>query len=294
MKISIAMATYNGEKYIAKQLDSILSQSFSDFELIICDDCSSDSTIDIINKYLINDSRISLFVNKKNIGFKNNFEKIISYCNGEYVAFADQDDIWNKNHLLELYNNINNCNVICGDNSFIDEKDNKIGINFYESNLFSLVKYPNNFDILLKIILSGNCFQGTSMLIKKSFLDLHLPIPDNFYFHDLWFASIACSQDSFKVIEKSITYYRQHDTQVTKIYHNKLNKIELIKTLLTKCSVKYVEELNKLIKFLTNKFIISKLNFVINNWNKYYIYLHPDNSKIKKYVRLIKFLIKEN
>lgn len=294
MKISIAMATYNGEKYIAKQLDSILSQSFSDFELIICDDCSSDSTIDIINKYLINDSRISLFVNKKNIGFKNNFEKILSYCNGEYVAFADQDDIWNKNHLLELYNNINNCNVICGDNSFIDEKDNKIGINFYESNLFSLVKYPNNFDILLKIILSGNCFQGASMLIKKSFLDLHLPIPDNFYFHDLWFASIACSQDSFKVIEKSITYYRQHDTQVTKIYHKKLNKIELIKTLLTKCSDKYVEELNKLIKFLTNKFIISKLNFVINNWNKYYIYLHPDNSKIKKYVRLIKFLIKEN
>lgn len=294
MKISIAMATYNGEKYIAKQLDSILSQSFSDFELIICDDCSSDSTIDIINKYLINDSRISLFVNKKNIGFKNNFEKILSYCNGEYVAFADQDDIWNKNHLLELYNNIKNCNVICGDNSFIDEKDNKIGINFYESNLFSLVKYPNNFDILLKIILSGNCFQGTSMLIKKSFLDLHLPIPDNFYFHDLWFASIACSQDSFKVIEKSITYYRQHDTQVTKTYHKKLNKIELIKTLLTKCSVKYVEELNKLIKFLTNKFIISKLNFVINNWNKYYIYLHPDNSKIKKYVRLIKFLIKEN
>lgn len=294
MKISIAMATYNGHKFIEKQLQSILSQSFTNFELIICDDCSTDNTVEIINKYLHNDSRIKLFINDNNIGFKKNFEKIISKCTGEYVAFADQDDIWCENHLLDLYENINNYNVICGNNSFINENDNEIGINFYESNLFSENKYPRNIDILLKIILSGNCFQGASMLIKKKFLNMCLPIPENFYYHDLWIASIACCTDSFKVMNNIITLYRQHNRQVTKNYFRKINKIELTKSLLTKCNEYNFKELNNLLIFLSKKNNYIKVNKILNIWNKYYIYFHPDNSKIKKIPRLFKFLLMDN
>lgn len=89
--ISIAMTTYNGEKYLREQLDSILNQTFSDFELIICDDCSKDATVKILEEYSLKDKRVRYFVNEKNLGFKKNFEKAISLCSGEYVAFSDQD-----------------------------------------------------------------------------------------------------------------------------------------------------------------------------------------------------------
>ena len=67
--ISIALATYNGEKYLREQLDSILKQTVQDFELIVCDDCSTDSTKAILNEYAENDSRIKVFFNEKNLGF---------------------------------------------------------------------------------------------------------------------------------------------------------------------------------------------------------------------------------
>lgn len=76
------MTTYNGEKYLCEQLDSILSQTYKDFELIICDDCSKDKTSEILNKYEQKDSRIKVFINKQTLGFKKNFEKAISLCRG--------------------------------------------------------------------------------------------------------------------------------------------------------------------------------------------------------------------
>ena len=103
--IGIAMTTYNGEKYLKEQIDSILNQTVSDFELIVCDDVSSDSTMDILNGYAAKDSRVHVFRNEENLGFLKNFEKAIRICldrGAEYVALADQDDIWTENHLEVL------------------------------------------------------------------------------------------------------------------------------------------------------------------------------------------------
>ena len=100
--ISIALASYNGSKYIREQLDSILEQTYQDFELIICDDCSTDNTWQILQEYAQKDSRIKVFENERNLGFKKNFEKAISLCNGKYIALSDQDDIWIDNHLEVL------------------------------------------------------------------------------------------------------------------------------------------------------------------------------------------------
>ena len=106
MKVSIALATYNGEKYLREQLDSILSQSIQDFELVACDDCSTDSTLKILNEYAEKDFRVKVFTNEKNLGFKKNFEKAIFLCSGDYIALSDQDDIWTENHLQVLLENI--------------------------------------------------------------------------------------------------------------------------------------------------------------------------------------------
>ena len=87
--ISVAMATYNGERYLPVQLDSILNQTIQDFEIVICDDCSRDNTRKILEDYAKLDSRIKVYLNETNLGFKKNFEKAISLCSGDYVALSD-------------------------------------------------------------------------------------------------------------------------------------------------------------------------------------------------------------
>ena len=105
--IGIAMTTYNGEKYLKEQIDSILNQTVSDFELIVCDDVSSDSTMDILNDYAEKDDRVHVFRNEENLGFLKNFEKAIRICldrGAEYVALSDQDDVWTDDYLMVLSN----------------------------------------------------------------------------------------------------------------------------------------------------------------------------------------------
>ena len=92
-KISLAMTTYNGEKFLREQLESIYSQTRVPDEVIVCDDNSSDGTIQILEEYRQNKGLI-YYVNKPALGVNSNFYKAISLCTGDYIALSDQDDIW--------------------------------------------------------------------------------------------------------------------------------------------------------------------------------------------------------
>mgnify|MGYP004481559507 FL=1 len=96
MRISVAMATYNGHKYIVEQLDSIRNQSLKVDEVVICDDQSSDDTVSIIRnyieKYKLDNWKVT--VNKKNLGYADNFFKAMNETSGNYIFLSDQDDIW--------------------------------------------------------------------------------------------------------------------------------------------------------------------------------------------------------
>lgn len=130
--VSIAMTTYNGEKFIKKQLDSIINQTYKNLEIIICDDGSTDKTIDIIKEYQKKDKRIKLYINEKNLGFSKNFEKAISLCKGDYIALSDQDDIWELDKIETMVKNINDAILVYGDEKLIDEKDNIIADSFFQ------------------------------------------------------------------------------------------------------------------------------------------------------------------
>ena len=157
MKVSIALATYNGEKYLREQLDSILSQSIQDFELVACDDCSTDSTLKILNEYAEKDFRVKVFTNEKNLGFKKNFEKAIFLCSGDYIALSDQDDIWTENHLQVLLENIGN-NDLVGANAFLcDEKAQPTRVDLLSCSKIGF--FPNSKDdwffFLLRVIIKS-------------------------------------------------------------------------------------------------------------------------------------------
>jgi len=209
-KISIALITYNGEKYIREQLDSILSQTILDFELVVCDDCSTDSTRFILTEYAQKDARIALNFNERNLGFLRNVEKAIKLCRGEFIALADQDDIWEIEHLSVLHSNIGDNFLICGDTLLVDENGNSLNFRFSQMLMIDVNSLKNNSEHLLRLLVMDNIFQGAAMMFNRKIIDMALPFPNGIEYHDIWLALCAMALDKFIYIPVVIIKHRRH------------------------------------------------------------------------------------
>ncbi|WP_419677751.1 glycosyltransferase family 2 protein [Aliarcobacter lanthieri] len=208
--VSIAMCTYNGDRFIKEQIDSILSQTYSNIEIVIVDDGSKDSTQSIINEYLKKDNRIKFFQNKKNLGFVKNFEYAISLCSGDYIALADQDDIWKKDKIDVFIKNIGNNLLIYSDAILVDKYSKEIGKELIRPN-GNLVKGKCN-----KAFIFYNCVSGNTLMFKKELIKYILPIPNKMAFHDIWIAFVASTIGTITYTDTAYTYYRRYSEQVTK------------------------------------------------------------------------------
>ncbi len=207
--ISIAMCTYNGEKYLKDQLDSIIKQTYKSIEIIICDDGSTDDTIDIIKEYSKKHTYIKLFQNEVNLGFVKNFEKSISLCHGDYIALADQDDIWKEKKLEQFILNIND-NLLIYSDAIIMDGDGTISNKELIRPKGNLVKGKCN-----KAFLFTNCVSGNTLMFKKELLKYILPIPETITYHDIWIAFVASSYGTITYTEEALTYYRRYSEQIT-------------------------------------------------------------------------------
>lgn len=217
--ISIAMTTYNGEKYLREQLDSILNQTYSNFELIISDDCSKDLTWQILEDYAKRDARIKIYKNEHNIGFKKNFEKAISLCNAEYIALSDQDDIWLENHLEILYKNINEKSMSAGNTMILE--DGEIVPDASYSKRHEFYKLGSNSDLFTFIMFFHSPCQGASSLYHKDLLKKALPIPDGVLYHDAWFSACACCMNGVGYTFEPISIYRLHGKNASGNHENR-------------------------------------------------------------------------
>ena len=209
--ISIAMCTYNGERFIKEQLESILAQSYKNIELIITDDGSTDGSIEIIEEYQKQDSRITLYKNSKRLGFIKNFEKAIGLCRGEYIALADQDDIWKSKKLEIFLEQIDNNLLIYSDAELIDRDSKPLGRTLITSSKKNLVRGRNS-----QAFLFDNCVSGNTLMFKRELVATILPIPLEFVsFHDTWIAFITSLQGTISYTHEPMTYYRRYDEQIT-------------------------------------------------------------------------------
>ena len=221
--ISIAMATYNGEEFLEKQLDSILQQTIQDFEIVVCDDHSQDSTWEILEKYAVQDKRFRLYRNEKNLGFKKNFEKAIGLTKGDYIALSDQDDIWYPRHLEILLNKIGD-NMLCiGNCDMIDKKDHIYANRYYEDSQQYHYKYEDSIGKSCRILFTISPFIGCSMMINRSFIDKVLPFPNEIHFHDVWLALLGCFC-GLTFTQEKIIHYRLTGKNVTGLRINQLTK----------------------------------------------------------------------
>ncbi len=221
--ISVIMATYNGEKYIRQQLDSIINQTILADEIIICDDFSSDSTMDILKEYQLRYPNIRVSQNEINLGFTKNFWNLIHNAKGEYIVFSDQDDLWHENKLEIIKNILDNEKQILALNtalSFIDYKGNKI-------NNYKLLKNKNN-GKLRQIdfceFVNSPRYLGMAMAIRRKLLDLvEVENIEMIHAHDWFLNQTAAYNKSMYFLDLVLTDYRLHDNNTYGSSANKEN-----------------------------------------------------------------------
>lgn len=212
--ISIVMATYNGEKYLRKQLVSILGQTYQHFELIVVDDASTDETLSILNEYSVLDDRIHVFPAEENIGLVANFERGLRLAKGEFIALSDQDDIFRKNKielLLTALKDHPSRDLVLSDLSLIDENGNHIAHSMWR---YSRLKPKQGKPF--RRLLYANFATGCAMMVRRRLLELAIPFPPDCNLHDWWLAVVASSSKAGGIclVDKQLTAYRQHGSNV--------------------------------------------------------------------------------
>jgi len=215
--VSILMPAYNAEKYIGNSIESILNQTFKDFELIISDDASTDKTWDIIKKYKQKDGRIVVTRNAKNRYIAENRNRLIKLAKGKYIAWQDADDISDSNRIQKQY-------------EFM-EKNPKIGIVggylefFDDRRVTGIRKYAESDKELRKTIFRFSPIaQPTAMIRKKCFNELGLYNPQYPPAEDIDMSFRIGSKYKFANIPQVTLKYRIHPLSAT---YTKLRKIEL-------------------------------------------------------------------
>jgi glycosyltransferase involved in cell wall biosynthesis len=216
--ISVAIATYNGEKYLEEQLDSILSQTLKPSEIIVCDDQSTDGTREILEKYQ-QKGLIKYFVNDKRLGFIGNFKRAVSLTSPEnYIALSDQDDIWLPSKIqaaAELLLKIEGSNrpaMVYSDLVLVDEDKNLLNKSF--RNELGQGGYIH----CLETLLFGSFVNGCTMLMNPNMRNYFSSIPEKGTLnHDTWMSLIAYTFGEVAVVPDSLILYRRHSNNATDV-----------------------------------------------------------------------------
>lgn len=207
--VSVVLATYNGMRFLREQMDSILAQSYSNIEIIISDDRSTDSTVEILKAYQEENKskKINIYTNKKNVGYSKNFEKAVSHCSGDYIAFCDQDDIWEPNKLSVQFHALYEANALAvfSDAFLVDEYGKDLDVSLWSAVLGR--RPPEKIDY--RAFYLTNCVTGCTLMIHRQLLESALPFPEDVP-HDWWLAYHAAFYEKLILIDEKLVHYRQH------------------------------------------------------------------------------------
>ncbi|MGZ8190249.1 MAG: glycosyltransferase family 2 protein [Methylococcaceae bacterium] len=216
--VSVVIATYNGERFLHEQLDSIILQTYQHIEIIAVDDCSTDNTAAILNEYAAKYPHFTFVKNEQNIGYQKNFEKGFQLAKGDYIAPCDQDDIWLPTKIEVLLNNIDHHPIVYCDSNFINGAGELIGEKMSEA------KALIDFDDPIMFVVGGSV-PGHAMLITKQLVADTMPFPSTIMPHDYWLAFVATFNDSLKFVDQALVLYRRHDSNIFGSFNSK-NKLK--------------------------------------------------------------------
>jgi glycosyltransferase involved in cell wall biosynthesis len=201
--ISIVMATYNGEKFLREQVDSLLAQSYATLEFVFVDDASSDSSLAILQEYSSKDVRIRLVANPVNQGLLATFELGIRAAKGEMIALSDQDDVWMPEKISLLAGAIGGNSLIYADSALTNSEGLVTGKFSYRNHLCD---YPSALHFVF-----GTKAMGHAMLLKREIIDIALPFPD-YVGHDYILGFAAAALNGVVYFPATLVNYRQHSS----------------------------------------------------------------------------------
>lgn len=222
-KVTILLATYNGEHYLSEQLESLLNQSYKNIHILIRDDGSSDRTNQIIDRYIeaFPDIVQKIIDNDKNLGPSLNFSRLMQGSDSKYIMFCDQDDVWlpekvelTLKKMIEAEKSNPNIPLLIHTDLKVVNTDLDILSNSY----WAYQGIDPKYDTLNRLLVQ-NVITGCSVMINKKLADTTLPIPTEAIMHDWWLGLLASSFGQIHHIDTSTILYRQHgnnDTGATK------------------------------------------------------------------------------
>lgn len=204
--VSVIMPAYNAEQFIEEAINSVISQTLTDWELLVIDDCSTDHTRQIVAEFAQKDSRIQLLVNEENMKVAKTRNKGMSVCRGEYVALLDSDDSYKPEMLQKMVERAKEtkADIIYCSYELIDEQGKKVCNDF-------IVPEQTDFEhMLVRAVISGSNVMMTREIAKNN------PFPTNMYHEDiaLWFQLLREGKMAFGVTE-ILTAYRQRANSKT-------------------------------------------------------------------------------
>lgn len=218
MKISVALCTYNGSRFLREQLDSIAGQGRPPDELVICDDRSSDDTVEIAREFGAEAAfAVAVHVNDANLGSTANFAGAIERCTGDIIALSDQDDVWLPQKLERLeaeFASDARVGMVFSDATVVDEKLVPIGVKLWRETFRPHDQRMFAAGRTAEVLLHYNVVTGATMAIRRSLLPAIMPIPGlTEFIHDGWIALVASLCSEVRFIPVPLVLYRQHDGQ---------------------------------------------------------------------------------
>lgn len=214
MKVSVALCTYNGERYLQQQLDSIARQTYQVDELVVCDDVSTDGTEEIIKRFSARVSfPVRFFTNERTLGSTANFERAIWQCRGDVIALCDQDDIWAPSKIEEQVSCISGAGGVFCDGELIRAGGTPLNQSLWNSFGFnrSMRGSVDNGNPLAALA-RGNFVTGATLMFKADLRARFSPIPEE-WVHDAWIAWMLCLHSSIAMVTSRLISYRIHAEQ---------------------------------------------------------------------------------
>jgi glycosyltransferase involved in cell wall biosynthesis len=216
LRASVAMCTFNGACYLREQLDSIASQTELPYELVVCDDGSTDDTNDILSAFACKQSfDVRICVNDYRLGVSNNFSKAIEMCRGDIIFLCDQDDIWKRNKIAKVvaaFHDDPEALYAFSDAEMINESGVRLGYTLWDA--VGLREKLADFNGIrqLEMLLRKSLVTGAATALRSSFGKLVLPIPPG-WMHDAWIALLGSTLSRGIPISDALLYYRRHSGQ---------------------------------------------------------------------------------
>src|SRR5579859_1282764 len=205
--VSIVLATYNGAPFLREQLESVFQQTYKSLEIVVVDDCSSDSTVSLLQEYAARNSNLRIYQNEVNLGHIKTFERGMSLCTSDFISLCDQDDVWDLNKvslMMEAWDK--DSPIIYCDSMFIDDEGNSL------ERKISGIKNLKTYSSTLPFII-GNCVSGHAAMFRKRLVLDAMPFPPTII-HDWWLAFVASTRGTIQYLDLPLVKYRQHTGNV--------------------------------------------------------------------------------